>query len=155
MELRELDYDAYRDIRYRPRRPSGGPRSFRAELMFFHQGRTVPEPVRINVIEPLGRARRRLDPALFDYGKNKFEPQTLSGSASTAFAVHYAINKPGYKDEVVVFQGASYFRRRRQGPDRTDCRHAAWRSTPPPRQGEEFPASSNSGSSGRAPARPR
>ena len=78
--------------------------------MFFHQGRTVPEPVRINVIEPSGERAVAFDPALFDYGKNKFEPQTLSGVGFNGFRVHYAINKPGYKDEVVVFQGASYFR---------------------------------------------
>jgi len=66
--------------------------------------------VRINVIEPSGERAVAFDPALFDYGKNKFEPQTLNGAGFNGFRVHYAINKPGYKDEVIVFQGASYFR---------------------------------------------
>jgi Periplasmic glucans biosynthesis protein len=50
------------------------------------------------------------DPALFDYGKNKLDPKALRGLGFNGFRVHYAINKPGYKDEVLVFQGASYFR---------------------------------------------
>src|SRR6187455_2797187 len=109
-QLRELDYDAYRDIRYRPEKALWRAEKLPFELMFFHQGRTVPEPVRINVIEPAGERVVPFDPALFDYGKNKFAPQTLSGVGFNGFRVHYAVNKPGYKDEVVVFQGASYFR---------------------------------------------
>src|SRR6187455_2339019 len=109
-QLRELDYDAYRDIRYRPEKALWRAEKLPFELMFFHQGRTVPEPVRINVIEPAGERVVPFDPALFDYGKNKFAPQTLRGIGFNGFRVHYAINKPGYKDEVVVFQGASYFR---------------------------------------------
>jgi len=109
-QLRELDYDAYRDIRYRPEKALWRAEKLPFELMFFHQGRTVPEAVRINVIEPSGERPVAFDPALFDYGKNKFEPESLSGVGFNGFRVHYAINKPGYKDEVLVFQGASYFR---------------------------------------------
>jgi glucans biosynthesis protein len=109
-ELRELDYDAYRDIRFRPEKALWRSEKLPFELMFFHQGRTVPEPVRINVIEPAGERVVPFDPGLFDYGRNKFSPQTLRGIGFNGFRVHYAMNKPGYKDEVVVFQGASYFR---------------------------------------------
>ncbi len=109
-QLRDLDYDAYRDIRFRPEKALWHAEKLPFELMFFLQGRAVPEPVRINVIEPAGEHAVAFDPGLFDYGKNKFEPQTLSGVGFNGFRVHYAINKPGYKDEVVVFQGASYFR---------------------------------------------
>jgi periplasmic glucans biosynthesis protein len=109
-QLRELDYDAYRDIRFKPEKALWRAEKLPFELMFFPQGRTVPEPVRINVIEPAGERAIAFDPALFDYGKNKFEPQTLRGLGFNGFRVHYAINKPGYKDEVLVFQGASYFR---------------------------------------------
>ncbi|MEO7116079.1 MAG: glucan biosynthesis protein G [Caldimonas sp.] len=108
--LRDLDYDAYRDIRFRPEKALWRAEKLPFELMFFHQGRTVPEPVRINVIEPSGNREVPFDPALFNYGKNKFDPSSLRGLGYNGFRVHYAINKPGYKDEVLVFQGASYFR---------------------------------------------
>ncbi|MEO5845608.1 MAG: glucan biosynthesis protein G [Caldimonas sp.] len=109
-QLRELDYDAYRDIRYRAEKALWRAEKLPFELMFFHQGRAVPEPVRINVIEPAGERAIAFDPELFEYGKNKLEPQTLRGLGFNGFRVHYAVNKPGYKDEVLVFQGASYFR---------------------------------------------
>jgi len=109
-ELRELDYDAYRDIRYRPEKALWRTEKLPFELMFFHQGRAVTEPVKINVIEPAGEHTVEFDPALFDYGKNKLDPKILRGVGFNGFRVHYAINKPGYKDEILVFQGASYFR---------------------------------------------
>ena len=109
-ELRELDYDAYRDIRYRPEKALWRAEKLPFEVMFFHQGRAVMEPVRINVIEPAGDHVVEFDPALFDYGKNKLDPKTFRGLGFNGFRVHYPVNKAGYKDEVVVFQGASYFR---------------------------------------------
>jgi glucans biosynthesis protein len=108
--VRDLDYDAYRDIRFRPEKALWHAEKLPFELMFFHQGRAVPEPVRINIVEPSGEHAVPFDPALFDYGKNKLEPQSLRGLGFNGFRVHYAVNKPGYKDEVLVFQGASYFR---------------------------------------------
>ncbi len=119
--------------------------------MFFHQGRAVPEPVRINVIEPAGERAVAFDPALFDYGKNKFEPQTLRGLGFNGFRVHYAINKPGYKDEVARLPGRELLPRRSARARATACRRAAWRSTPPPPRARSSRASSSSGSSGRAP----
>jgi glucans biosynthesis protein len=109
-ELRDLDYDAYRDIRFRPDKALWRDEKLPFEVMFFHQGRTVLEPVRINIAEPSGERTVDFDPALFDYGRNKLEPQKFHGLAFSGFRVHYPINKPGYKDEVLVFQGASYFR---------------------------------------------
>ena len=109
-ELRELDYDGYRDIRFRPDKALWRAEKLPFELMFFHQGRAVPEPVAINVIEPSGERPVGFDPALFDYGKNRIDPVKVQGLGYNGFRVHYAINKPGYKDEILVFQGASYFR---------------------------------------------
>ncbi|HEY2560892.1 MAG TPA: glucan biosynthesis protein G [Caldimonas sp.] len=109
-ELRELDYDAYRDIRYRPEKALWRAEKLPFELMFFHQGRAVTEPVTVNVIEPAGERVVAFDPALFDYGKNKLDPKALRGLGFNGLRIHYAINRPDYKDEVLVFQGASYFR---------------------------------------------
>ena len=152
-QLRELDYDAYRDIRYRPEKALWRAEKLPFELMFFHQGRTVPEPVRINVIEPSGERAVAFDPALFDYGKNKFEPQTLSGVGFNGFRVHYPINKPGYKDEVVVFQGASYFRALGKGQSYGLSARGLAVDTAAPRRARSSRASSSSGSSARAPTR--
>ena len=105
-ELRDLDYDAYRDIRFRPDRALWRAEKLPFELMFFHPGRSFQEPVRINTVDAGGVARRvEFDPAQFDYGRNKLDPQKLRNLGFAGFRVHYALNKPGYKDEVLVFLG--------------------------------------------------
>jgi glucans biosynthesis protein len=109
-ELRDLDYDAYRDIRFRPEKALWRDEKLPFEVMFFHQGRTVTDPVRIHVVEPSGERTVAFDPAQFDYGRNKLDPQKFQGLGFNGFRVHYPVNRPGYKDEVLVFQGASYFR---------------------------------------------
>ena len=109
-ELRDLDYDGYRDIRFRPAKALWRDDKLPFELMFFHQGRAVSEPVQINITEPSGERAVPFDPALFDYGRTGLDAKKLQGVGFNGFRVHYAVNKPGYKDEVLVFQGASYFR---------------------------------------------
>ncbi len=108
--LRNLDYDQYRDIRYRPEKALWRGDKLPFEVMFLHQGRAVPEPVRINIVEPHGERVMPFDPALFDYGHNKIDPASLRELGFNGFRVHFAINRSNYKDEVLVFQGASYFR---------------------------------------------
>ncbi len=113
-ELRELDYDAYRDIRFKPDQALWRAEKLPFELMFFHAGRGFEHAVRINTIDASGAAKAvDFDPAQFDYGRNKFDPKKLRGLGQAGFAgfrVHAAINRPGYKDEVIAFLGASYFR---------------------------------------------
>ena len=58
-ELRDLDYDAYRDIRFRPEKALWRDEKLPFEVMFFHQGRTVTDPVRINVVEPSGERTKK------------------------------------------------------------------------------------------------
>ena len=47
--------------------------------------------------------------ANFDYGHNKTPSKALA-SGYAGFRVHFPINNAAHKDEVIVFQGASYFR---------------------------------------------
>src|SRR5678815_3501218 len=74
------------------------------------RARAVSEPVEINVVEPAGERPLKFDSALFDFGKNKIDPDKLRDLDFNGFRVHFPLNKPAYKDEVLVFQGASYFR---------------------------------------------
>jgi periplasmic glucans biosynthesis protein len=138
-ELRDLDYDAHRDIRFRPDRAVWRAEKLPFELMFFHPGRSFQEPVRINTVEAGGVAKRvEFDSAMFDYGRNKLDAQKLRNVGFAGFRVHHAINKPGYKDEVLVFLGASYFRAVGQGQVYgLSARGAAVNTAGS--QGEEFP----------------
>jgi len=46
----------------------------------------------------------------FNYGKNTFDPTPWGDLGHAGFRLHYPLNGPAYKDELIVFQGASYFR---------------------------------------------
>jgi glucans biosynthesis protein len=109
-EVQGLTYDQYRDIRFRPDKAWWRGAHLPFELMFFHQGLYYETPVKLN--ELVGGAAReiRFDPALFDYGKNAIDPKRLTGLGFAGFRVHYPINTTKYRDEVLVFLGASYFR---------------------------------------------
>ncbi|MDF6993813.1 glucan biosynthesis protein, partial [Escherichia coli] len=68
------------------------------------------QPVKINEVSPAGVREIRFDPRLFDYGPVKLDPKQVQKLGFAGFRVHYPMNTPKYKDEVIVFLGASYFR---------------------------------------------
>ncbi len=109
-ELAALDYEALREIRFRPDRAIWRADKLPFELMFFHPGKNFPNPVRINTVDTTGVKRVDFDPALFDYGPHQIDAKKLRGVEFAGFRVHYPINTRTYKDEVLVFLGASYFR---------------------------------------------
>jgi glucans biosynthesis protein len=108
--LENLNYDQYRQIRFNPDKSTWQDARLPFELEFFHQGRQYNSPVKINEIAGRQVREIKFDPSLFDYGNNSFMPKDLSGLGFAGFRVHHAINKPNYKDELMVFLGASYFR---------------------------------------------
>jgi periplasmic glucans biosynthesis protein len=109
-ELQGLDYDRYRDIRYRADRflwrGTGSP----FEVAFFHLGLYYDQPVKINEVNAQGVHEIAFSPDDFDYGSNKLDTSKLRGLGFAGFRVHYPLNSAKYKDEVLVFLGASYFR---------------------------------------------
>jgi glucans biosynthesis protein len=109
-ELQSLTYDQLRDIRYKPDRFLWRGGKSRFEVAFFHQGLYFDQPVRINEVSSDGVREIPFNPDDFDYGANKLDPQKFKGAGFAGFRVHYPINTPHYKDEVLVFLGASYFR---------------------------------------------
>ena len=110
VQLSALDYDALREIRFRPDRATWHGDKLPFELMYFHPGKNFPDSVRINTVDAQGVKRVEFEPEMFDYGSNQIDPQKLRGVGFAGFRVHYAVNTPKYKDEILVFLGASYFR---------------------------------------------
>jgi len=109
-ELQGLTYDQYRDIRFRTDKSYWHNLNLPFELAFFHQGLYYDQPVKINEVVESAVREIRFRPDMFDYGSNKIDPKQLAGVGFAGFRVHYAVNTPKYKDEVLVFLGASYFR---------------------------------------------
>jgi glucans biosynthesis protein len=109
-DLAQLDYDGVRDIRWRPERALWRGTASPFEAMFFHLGLYQKTPVRVNEITPQGVRHIAYNQADFNYGKNKLAPARWGDLGFAGFRVHYPLNNAQYKDELIVFQGASYFR---------------------------------------------
>ncbi len=108
--LAKLDFDAWRDIRFRRDKAllgtEGGP--FRLEM--FHLGHLYPRPVTVNVIREGIATPVPYAASLFDYGRNKIEKPLPLNLGFAGFRLLYSLNRPEVLDEVAAFLGASYFR---------------------------------------------
>ncbi|MFP5358230.1 MAG: glucan biosynthesis protein G [Gammaproteobacteria bacterium] len=109
-ELQGLSYDQYRDIRFRPEKSLWRNSALPFEVQLFHPGLYYDQAVKIHLITAEGVEELKFDPAYFDYGRNPIDPAKLKGLGFAGLRVHYPLNQARYKDELVVFQGASYFR---------------------------------------------
>jgi glucans biosynthesis protein len=109
-ELAALNYDQYRDIRFRPDHALWRPEALPFEVMFFHLGKFQTQAVRINEVTPQGMRHIPYKSSDFNYGQNKLSPEKWGDVGFAGFRAHSPLNGSQYKDEVVVFLGASYFR---------------------------------------------
>ncbi|NML43021.1 glucan biosynthesis protein G [Ramlibacter sp. G-1-2-2] len=109
-ELQGLDYDGLRDIRFRPARALWRDANLPFEAMFFHRGLYQREAVQVNEVTPAGVKPLHYDSRDYDFGANAVHPDTWGDLGHAGFRIHYPLNSPAYKDELVVFLGASYFR---------------------------------------------
>ncbi|MBA2549212.1 MAG: glucan biosynthesis protein, partial [Burkholderiaceae bacterium] len=140
--LKDLGYDQIRDIRFSPAMSLWRSQKLPFEIQFFHLGGIFDQPVRI--YEVVGNEVREIsfDPAAFSYGGNKLDRSQLTKLGFAGFRVHFPLNPlpsaPGYKDELVSFLGASYFRALGQG-QRYGASARGLAIDTAERQGEEFP----------------
>lgn len=108
--LLELDYDQWRDIRFRQESALWRDQNSRFQVQFFHPGLFYDRTVGINVVDAQGVHAVPFSPSQFDYGKNKFASKVPQELGYAGFRIHYPLKTPKYHDEVIVFLGASYFR---------------------------------------------
>ncbi|MEO6354182.1 MAG: glucan biosynthesis protein G [Burkholderiaceae bacterium] len=108
--IENLSYDQYRDIRFDTDKSLWRSAKLPFEVAFFHQGLFYDHPVKIH--ELVGKKVRtvKFDPTAFNYGKNNIDPKQLGQLGFAGFRVHFPLNSRKYKDEAMVFLGASYFR---------------------------------------------
>ena len=101
--------DDYRDIRFKPEGTLWRADKLPYEANFFHVGRHG-DAVRVHEITPAGVKRIPYDPSRFNFGKNQLSPKTWGDMGYGGVRAFSNLNSPTYKDELVVFSGASYFR---------------------------------------------
>jgi glucans biosynthesis protein len=105
-----LDYDEYRQIRFRRDRTLWRGEGLNFELQVLPAGWLYKAPVEINVVDG-GVAHPLLpDNAYFELGPlaSKLSPEARLGFSG--FRINGPLNRPDVFDEIIVFQGASYFR---------------------------------------------
>jgi periplasmic glucans biosynthesis protein len=105
-----LDYDKYREIRFRRDRAlwSADDLPFRVE--FFHPGYLYQEPVHLYEFTLTHVQPIRFVQDFFDYGKLDIANQIPSKTGYAGFRILYPLNKTNQLDELGAFLGASYFR---------------------------------------------
>jgi glucans biosynthesis protein len=135
--LRNLDYDAYRDIRFRPDKAlladGGGP--FRLQL--FHPGFLYRHTETISIVANGMAVPIPFSTSLFDYGRTKLDGPLPVNLGFAGFRLHYPLNRPDVLDELAAFLGATYFRILGRGHRYgVSARLISLRSG---RTGEEFP----------------
>lgn len=108
--LSRLDYSTYSKIRYRKDEAIWGraQTAFSAEL--FPAGYLYDSGVDIFVVES-GKARQiQYDPNQFEAPNPEVAELLKLITQFAGFRLHYPLNRDTYRDEFIVFQGASYFR---------------------------------------------
>ena len=108
--LNGLDFDAWRDIRFKPDKALLGQNGGPFRLQTFHLGHLFKQPVTINTIRdglatPIPYATN-----LFDYGRTKIDKPLPVNLGFAGFRLHGPLNQPNVMDEIIAFLGASYFR---------------------------------------------
>ncbi|MEW6166939.1 MAG: glucan biosynthesis protein G [Pseudomonadota bacterium] len=108
--LARLSYDDYRKIRFRPEHAIWRNTKLPFELQLLHVGMRYDRGIKLNLATQHGVQPIRFRPELFDYGDTGVDPGALEALDFAGFRVHYPLNREDYKDEVLVFHGATYFR---------------------------------------------
>lgn len=109
-ELKNLNYDQHRDIRFVRENGPWYNKSLPFEVQFFHLGSMFQISVPINEIVNGKVLPIKYSSAFFDYGKNKLDTEALKNVGYAGFRLHYPLNSRQYYDELISFLGASYFR---------------------------------------------
>lgn len=109
--MKQLTYDQYRDIRFNPDLALWNADESPFRAMFFHPGYLFSEPVGINEFTATHVQRIRSTDGFFNYGKLVADHGDFPTDCGFAgFKLLASMNNPAVIDELIVLQGASYWR---------------------------------------------
>jgi glucans biosynthesis protein len=108
--LRSFNYDDMRNIRFDPKAALWRMERLPFQLQFVHRGGPQTGHIVVNTVE-----NGRVEPIpfsknLFNYSQVKINGRLPDDLGFNGFRIHYPLNSIEYLDEVIAFQGASYFR---------------------------------------------
>ncbi len=108
--LRNLSYEQYQSIRFRPQASlwRGGRSQFR--VMMMPTGSFYRHPVALNVVDREGVHPLGFDKTLFDYPTTELAKRVPADLGYAGFKLTYPLADPEVHNQFLVFAGASYFR---------------------------------------------
>ena len=105
-----LDYDKYRQIRFRRSQALWRVENLPFRIEFFHPGYLYQEPVHVYEFTATHLQPIRFVQDFFDYGGLNIENEIPANTGYAGFRVLYQLNETNQWDELGAFLGASYFR---------------------------------------------
>ncbi|NEU12035.1 glucan biosynthesis protein G [Methylobacterium sp. BTF04] len=108
--IAKLDYDAWRDIRFKPDKAFLGAEGSPFRLQLFHLGFLYNRPVTVNLVRGGVATPIAYQASLFDMGRTKVDKPLPVDLGFAGIRIHAPLNKPNLLDELIVFLGASYYR---------------------------------------------
>jgi glucans biosynthesis protein len=113
--LRNLNYDQYRAIRFRPEKALWRDEGLPFQVQFFQRASFdfMDAPLKkvvINIVDQGRVMRVPYSSDLFDFGRSNMVAELPADLGFAGFRIHYPLHRRDYYDEVAVFLGASYFR---------------------------------------------
>lgn len=108
--IAKLDYDAWRDIRFKPDRAFLGAEGGPFRLQLFHLGFLYRRPVTVNLVRGGVPTPIAYQSSLFDMGRTKLDRPLPVDLGFAGLRLHTNLNTPNLLDELIVFLGASYYR---------------------------------------------
>jgi glucans biosynthesis protein len=136
--LKNLTQEQYKDIRFRPDAAIWKNQSLPYQLQLFHRGFYFKQLVELALVRGNQASHLAYNPDYFETGKSVTQPLPQGDIGYSGFRLHYPLNRRDYFDELLVFQGATYFRALGKGNNYgVSARGLALRTADP--MGEEFP----------------
>ncbi|MGE9294917.1 MAG: glucan biosynthesis protein G [Puniceicoccales bacterium] len=109
--LQGLSYDDYRSIRFRRNEALWLGQDYKFIVEFFHPGYIYGDPVRVYETTDTHRQMIPFSHTFFNYEEANLMPgQIPSDIGFAGVRIRYPVNNPQVHDDLIVFQGASYFR---------------------------------------------
>ena len=108
--LRQLNYDDYRRILFRPDAAIWRGTNSPFQLQLFHPGFLATSPVSLHLVNAGQPQPLAFTPTVFNYHEDLGDIDTYAAGGYAGFRVHHPINSGERFEEFLVFLGASYFR---------------------------------------------
>ena len=108
--LAKISYEDYRNIQFRADQALWRHQSL-FEVQFFHRGFAYDKRINVTEVGENGVLRTiNYSPSQFEFGKGAAPRDLPADLGFAGLRVHYPLISPDYKDELIAFLGASYFR---------------------------------------------